>query len=281
MTQNVTPCGILVVTEKQYQELLKTNSLNPNAYYYIQGAYTLYLGRRALTPVFKNVEVLTDAARQPGHFFLEESTGAIIFCPSDKASQDFYIFPVHHGLDNIRKYLNVIMDQVTLLDLIHEYYPSRFWYTPGLFAPTSIYVFRFWNGELAELFWTDPENREGERAWKRTVVVRSDVDVTPVTVFDPAATIVYDSSTYDKDQWNKHRYTALRENAFVDKDLDPTKPYRYTWFAQDIQGTWVSDESCTKTIEVVSSEHLEMFVKKQDNDNFLQHYYHEERYNGK
>ena len=280
MTQSVTPCGILVVTEKQYQELLKTNSLDLNAYYYIQGTRTLYLGRRALTPVFKNVEVLTDAARQPGHFFLEESTGAIIFCPSDKASTDFYIFPVHHGLDNVRKYLNVIMDQVTLLDLIHEYYPSRFWYTPGLFSPTSIYVFRFWNGELAELFWTDPENREGERAWKRTVIVRSDIDVTPVTVFDPAATIVYDSLTYDKDQWNKHKYTVLRENAFVDKDLDPTKPYRYTWFAQDIQGTWVSDESCTKTIEVVSSEHLEMFVKKQDNDNFLQHYYHEERYNG-
>lgn len=275
-----TPCGIQVVTEEDYQKLLQSGQLNPNAYYYIRSTRTLYRGKTALTPVFKTVETLNEVTRLPGHFFLEESSGAILFCPDNKKQNDFYIFPVHHGVENVKRYVNVIMDQVTLLDLMHDYYPTRFWYTGSLSAVCSTYAIRQWPGEDVELFWTDSYNRDGEYAWKRTVLVRCDPDLHPASIVDAGVTIIYDSATKEGDQWNIHQYTPLHDKAFIDHGLDSTKRYRYAWFSQDVLGNWITNPDADKVVEIIDPEYQDSFANNQETANFLQRYYHKERYNG-
>ena len=272
---DTTPCGIVVVSQKEYDDLLRTDRVNPNQRYYIQETRSFFLGRQPLTPILKTVDVLGDVARQSGYYFYEASTGAIIFCPNDKQKKDVYVFPVHHGLENVRKYLNTIMDQGTLLDLTYEYYPDRFWHTASLSAPVSLYVFRNWSGDEAELFWTDPVGHD-ESAWTRTIIVRTEKDIFPAGAFDVAGTIVYDSNAIQGHPFNPHPYNVQRDNPFIDRNLDSTKAYRYTWFVQDVRENWTADPNASRIIPVSNPEYQELLNSQPDGKNFLQHYYHKD-----
>ena len=63
---------------------------------------------------------------------------------------------------------------------------------------------------------------------------------------------------------------------FIDRNLDSTKAYRYTWFVQDARENWTADPNASRTIPVSNPEYQELLNSQPDGKNFLQHYYHKD-----